>query len=295
MQNITTDQLNKENSRLNLRRMEAASGYPRLFTAMTADWNTPRPEDRVWLMYSANYFFHTAGARWALDPLTLHRRVPETPKVDMRHAFDQLEFVLLTHRHADHLDLDLLGSLRHLPIRWIIPEFLLPEVQAGVGLPANQIITPRPFQPIDICGIHILPFEGLHWEKSPAVQSEPHGMPAMGYGVRFNGKSWLFPGDTRNYRPDRLTWLGRVDGMFAHLWLGRGCALMDEPPLLDEFCRFCSYPQPKRVVLTHLEEFGRKAEDFWEERHTRRVIARLGQIAPEISVSVAHMGGSFIL
>jgi hypothetical protein len=292
MQNTTTDQFDQEQSRIYERSKEAASSYPQLFAELAAEWNSPDPGDRGWLIYSANYIFHTAGVLWALDPLTLGKRVPEMPALHIGHAFDHLEFVLLTHSHADHLDFDLLSSLRHLPIRWVIPEFLLPEVQAEAALPANQIFVPRLLQSIELCGIHILPFDGLHWESSPGDQGNPRGVPAMGYGVEFSGKRWLFPGDTRDYRPDRLPWHGQVDGMFAHLWLGRGCALIDEPPLLEEFCRFCSYPQPKRVILTHLEEFGREADDFWEERHAQKVISRLGQVAPQISVSVNRMGDS---
>ena len=231
------------------------------------------------------------GVLWALDPVTLRWRLPETPPVDIRHAFDQLQFVLLTHSHADHLDFDLLKAIRHFPIQWVIPEFLLPVVCDKVSLPIDRVIVPRPLQPFELYGIQILPFEGLHWEAPLDSGGKPHGVPAMGYVVESNGKRWLFPGDTRNFSPDRLPSLGRVDAMFAHLWLGRGCAMMDEPPLLDEFCRFCAYPQPERLILTHLEEFGRSAEDFWESRHAQMVITRLGQIAPHISASAVYTGG----
>ncbi len=225
-----------------------------------------------------------------MDPLTLRWRVPEAPAVDTRHAFDRLDFVLLTHRHADHLDFDLLRSLRHLPIRWIVPEYLLPEVMAEAALPENQITVPNLLQPFEIKGIHILPFEGRHWEASPGGDGSLHGVPAMGYRIQFNGKSWLFPGDTRNYQGAHNPSLPAVDGVFAHVWLGRRCALLDEPPLLDDFCRFCASLQPERVILTHLEEFGRKADNYWDDRHAQMVIKRLGQIAPQIPVLAVRMG-----
>lgn len=117
----------------------------------------------------------------------------------------------------------------------------------------------------------------------------------MGYLVEFNGKRWLFPGDTRDYRSGLLPSLGPVDGIFAHLWLGRGCARMGEPPLLEEFCRFCYDLQPKRVILTHLYEFGRDVEDAWEDRHARKVISRWEQIAPQIPISAIYMGECVIL
>jgi L-ascorbate metabolism protein UlaG (beta-lactamase superfamily) len=290
MQNTITDRHSQEQTRIRQRRKEASARYPQLFESMAAQWNSQGSADHAWLMYSANYYLRTAGVRWAMDPLTMRRRVPETPAVDVGRALAQLDFVLLTHRHADHLDFDLLKDLRHLPIQWVIPDFILQQVQAKAALPENQIITPYPLQPFCIKGIRILPFSGRHWEASPAGDGGAHGVPAIAYLVEFNGKRWLFPGDTRNYDLNLLPSLGPVDGLFAHLWLGRGCALMDDPPLLDAFCRFCAALQPKRAALTHLEEFGREADDYWDDRHARQVVARLGQIAPRIPVQAAYTG-----
>ncbi len=180
---------------------------------------------------------------------------------------------MLTHRHADHLDFNLIKSLRHLPIRWVIPDYILPQVQSEAGLPAEQIVTPQPLQPIEIHGVHLLPFVGLHWEAAPSENGPQHGVPEMGYLVEFNNKRWLFPGDTRDFKTELLPSFGSVDGLFAHLWLGRGCALMEEPPLLDAFCQFCVDLQPKQVVLTHLEELGREADDYWDARHAEKVMS----------------------
>lgn len=292
MQNIIIDRSPKQISRIEDRK-NAAACYPEQFASIVAEWSSPGQDDRAWLIYSANYLFRTAGVRWALDPLTLRRRVPETPPINLEHAFDQLQFVLLTHRHADHLDVDLLRSLRHLPIHWVIPEFLLPEVQSTVGLPLDQISVPHPLQSFILCGIQIFPFSGLHFDVS--ADGKTHGVPAMAYLVVFNGKRWLFPGDTRNFRSDLLPPLGPLDGLFAHIWLGRGCALQDHPPLLDDFCRFCIDLQPKRLVLTHLEEFGREAEDYWDEQHAKKIISRCKSLSPQISITPAYTGDRVIL
>ncbi|MCU0489178.1 MAG: MBL fold metallo-hydrolase [Anaerolineales bacterium] len=291
----TTNQHNHSPVRLNQRKQQAAAEYPALFDRIVVEWNQPGPEDRAWLMYSANYLFRTAGVRWALDPLTMGRRVPGIPAPDLSQALGKLDFVMLTHRHADHLDPALLKALCHLPIQWVIPEFLLPEVQAQVALPEERIIRPQPLQSFELYGLRILPFPGLHWDASPGKEGQPQGVPAMGYRVEFNRKSWLFPGDTRQYRSDRLPRLGAVNGLFAHLWLGRASALLDPPPLLDPFCRFCLDLQPDQLVLTHLEEFGRQADDTWELWHARRVISRLQELAPRLPVSTARMGESIIL
>ena len=50
-----------------------------------------------------------------------------------------LSFVLLTHQHADHLDLDLIRELKHLPIIWVIPESIL-DVDTKIKLTLPQKI-----------------------------------------------------------------------------------------------------------------------------------------------------------
>ena len=119
--------------------------------------------------------------------------------MDTSQAFEQLRFVLLTHSHTDHLDFNLLRTLQNLPLSWVIPEYLLQRVKAVISLPEDRVIVPRPMQAIDILGIHIIPFEGHHFEEFPAASGKRHGVPATAYLVEFNGKRWLFPGDTRNY------------------------------------------------------------------------------------------------
>ena len=294
------DRFTEKQAQVSLWRAEAAGRYPNLWSRIIAEWKTPGPEDRAWLMYSANYLLRTCNVRWAIDPVRLKHRLPTAPEMDVARDLSGLSFVLLTHNHADHLDLDLLRALRDLPIRWVVPEPLLPCVVDQAQLPAENIIVPRTMEPIHIQGIKILPFEGLHWEEPPQTDFEIfagplRGVPATAYLVEFGPKRWLFPGDTRTYNPSQLPSFGPVDGLFAHLWLGRSCALMDEPPLLEAFCRFWIGLQPQRLIVTHLEEFGRDAADFWDEEHFQRVLVRLREISPNTHTSSAYMGESISL
>ena len=276
------------------RQAEVIRNFPALWSQMMTEWRQPGSEDRAWLMYSANYLFRTKDIRWAMDPVRLKHRLPKAPDVDMVRDLCDLSFVLLTHRHADHLDLSLLRQLKDFPILWVVPAPLLDIVLADVEIPADRLILPEPLQRIDIQGVYITPFDGLHLERHPGAKT-PSGVPATGYLVEFNGKRWLFPGDTRTYDASRLPSFGAVDGLFAHLWLGRGCASMENPPLLDAFCRFCIELQPKRIVLTHLEEFGRDADDYWDNEHAQKVRLNLREKTPEIEVSVARLGESVLL
>src|SRR5512143_1072625 len=110
------DRFSEKQIQITQRRAELVSRYPELWSKVISEWNSSGSDDRVWLTYSANYLFRTKNIRWALDPLTLSWRLKDAPKVDAATGLAGLSFVLLTHRHADHLDLDLLSALRHLPI-----------------------------------------------------------------------------------------------------------------------------------------------------------------------------------
>ena len=96
---------------------------------------------------------------------------------------------------------------------------------------------------------------------------------------------------TRSYPvPTNYPALGAVDGLFAHLWFGRSCALHSEPPLSDAFCQFCLDLSPRRILLTHLNEYGRDANEFWDLQHARKIMPCLHAGSPRIEVS-AHPNG----
>jgi hypothetical protein len=215
------DQSAEKQALFNRRRDEMVANYPLLWDKLISRWSSPGLENRAWLMYSANYLFRTQGLRWAIDPLALNSRLPQAPAVDVARDLKDLDFVLLTHRHKDHLDFGLLRSLRHLPIWWVIPEAILPLVKREAGLPSKQILVPKPLQPIELHGFCITPFDALHWEDAPDYPDGRRGVPATGYLIEQGGKRWLFPGDTRKFDPAGLPDLGPVDVLFAHLWLGR--------------------------------------------------------------------------
>ena len=287
------DRFSEKQEQINKHRLEAIQLYPALWSNLIAEWSTPDSQDRVWLTYSANYLFRTNNVRWAIDPLTLHWRIEAAPNVDVAHDLSPLSLVLLTHGHKDHLDLDVLFALRDLPITWVVPEFLLARVTQQAGLRRENIVVPSALTPIELEVIRILPFDGLHWET--LSDGNFKGVPAMGYLIECNGKRWLFPGDTRTYTASQLPAFDPVDVAFAHLWLGRGSALMNEPPLLDAFCRFFLDLKPSRLILTHLTELGRDADDYWDASHAERVSSRFKHLEPNISVIPALLGENILL
>ena len=84
---------------------------------------------------------------------------------------------------------------------------------------------------------------------------------------------------------------GPINGVFAHVWLGRGSALQNEHPLMNEFCKFFVELLPKRIILTHLEEFGRDASDFWDNEHVQKISSCISKLDPKISISSVSFDG----
>jgi len=113
--------------------------------------------------------------------------------------------------------------------------------------------------------------------------------------VDLDGRRWLFPGDTRTYDPAGLPDHGPVDVLFAHLWLGRGAALQTHPPLLEQFCRFCLALQPQRLILTHLQEWGRQASEFWNLEPVELVVSVFKEHAPLLPIEIACTGDVILL
>ena len=275
-----------EVSRLESLKQAALSRFPSLWREILHGWNDGSGSDRLWLMYSANYLLQTAGLRWAIDPVRLAHRLPGAPEMDFAADLKDLSLIVLTHRHEDHLDLELIHTLRRLEAHWVVPEVILEQVRSA-GIPLKRIIVPCMLEPMNLGGLVLTPFEGLHFDPQPGSR---HGVPAVGYLAEFNGKRWLFPGDTRHYDAGKLPDFGEVDGLVAHLWLGRGSARIKPPPLLDEFINFCLALQPRRIVITHLNEFGRETADLWDMHHAKLVCREFIQRCLHLRVTPALMG-----
>jgi hypothetical protein len=271
------------------KREDMVSLFPSLWNKLISEWKSPGSDNRAWLMYSANYLIRTGEVRSAIDPLRLKNRLPSAPEMDISYDLKDLEIVLLTHSHKDHLDLELIHNLRKLPILWVLPIHLL-DLETETGLSRAKVIVPKPLEPFEFKGIKITPFDGLHWESDPEKPGGYRGVPATSYLVEFDGKRWLFSGDIRTYDSSLLPSFGNVDGAFVHLWLGCFSALLEETPLLDSYCCFCKGLHSQRIIITHLQEFGREIHEFWDDTHFQLDKQSLQGITPDIEVGSAVIG-----
>ena len=112
----------------------------------------------------------------------------------------------------------------------------------------------------------------------------------MGFLAEFNQKRWLFPGDTRTYEFSRLPEFGELDGVVAHLWLGKGEALKSMPSKLESFCNFFSQFNTKQLIITHLFEYGRDFNDRWGLHHYKMAKSRLLSKTPVMKIAAGLIG-----
>ncbi len=281
--------LSSENrkSQIDSFRENVIKNYEHLWEAMIAEWSCDSSASIGWLMYSANYLFRTNNIRWAVDPFLLSTRVPAPFWQQQIADLAKLDFVLLTHRHNDHFDRGLVQALKDYPIQWIVPQELLDDFLELLPQP-QKIIVAQSGERIICAGINITPFTSLHFQE--VIGDKLHGVSETGYLVESGEKKWLFPGDIRNYRAELLPKFGSVDVLFAHLWLGRKSAEEDSPQLLEQFCEFCLALHPSRIVVTHLYEVGRKANNLWDLSHFRMVKKRLQEFSPHLPIDALLMG-----
>jgi hypothetical protein len=69
--------------------------------------------------------------------------------------------------------------------------------------------------------------------------------------------------------------MGHLDGLIAHVWLGRKGAVKDPPPLLDQFCNYFKEFNSSKIVLTHLDEWGRAESDLWTNHHAEIITQKI--------------------
>jgi L-ascorbate metabolism protein UlaG (beta-lactamase superfamily) len=280
---MQTDLAAQRRAEIEEKRKTSQAEYYSVWRRLTREWRTCKGGDSLWLTYSANYLLHTAGVKWAIDPFSLLTRFGGENHLDFAKDLQGLQLVVLSHTHSDHLDLNLISALRDFPITWIVPSFMLERVTQTAELPRERILVPQIGEPIQFGKLTIIPFEGLHFWGS-------NGVPELSYLAEFSGKRWLFPGDVRSFDSQRLSKFGHIDGVFAHLCLGSRNALNDDPPWLNSFCKFYTDIKPEKIIVTHLEEIGRDAEDYWTLDHYQQARSKIQEISKKMFITYSLTG-----
>lgn len=258
---------------------------------MVSEWAADAAAPRGWIAFAGSYLFRTDGVRWLVDPPPLPRIGSEGLVEAARRDLARTDFVILTHAHSDHFCVPVLRELRGLPMKWIVPDHMAELVADRVGLGKRRMVAISHGESTEVRGLKISAFEGMHWEVRPgSTDGERTGVDATGYLIECGGQRLLFPGDTRTYDAGVLPRVGDIDWVFAHVWLGRGCARRSGFPLLEAFCEFMLKPRPKGIVLGHLWEVARGPADYWNRRHAAVVTRELRRISPQTDIVTPNLG-----
>lgn len=265
-------------------REDLLANYTKRWRSMIHGWQASRKNNAVWLMYAANYLFNTRGLMWAVDPVLLSNRVPEAPMLDVQKDLYDLDFILLTHAHIDHVDTALWLQLKTLPCHWIVPEHMETFFKGVAGVKETHYSVAVSGKKISIAGIGITPFDAPHFEHR--ATGGINYVDSTGYYIETADGTYLLPGDIRTYDPDYIRPFTDVSAVFAHVFLGRSAALDPNPPLVDAFVDFYLSNHPKKIVLTHLYELGREPRDCWLYSHAQNVANAFHIADDSISISI---------
>ncbi len=257
--------------------------------------------DDTFLMCGASfYIFSLGGIRIAVDPVFVLPSVREALRPRLAEDFDAVDYILLTHDHADHYMPEMAAILRDSRAVWLVPECMrLGTVYPGRGdfcdngIALEKIRWIHEGESLDLPGLRIDSFRGLHHYDGGA-----EGPDSLGYLLSGNGKRILLPGDVRDFRPDLLPafCLKNIDLMVAHMYLGAGNAAaypFTEP--LAKWAQFFSVPQAKTVAITHLYEWSSPPGRFWNFCHAGAAMDALYALQPEAEVMIPVIGRQYRL
>jgi len=282
----TAEEMNgmTDEARLNVLK-RYAEGYAEIWKGI--EQGLAQKEDAVFLMGPANYIFLTGGVKWAVDPaFTVPRDRSSFACINADAVMNSLDFILLTHRHADHFDPELMKRYPHL--LWIVPGHMEEEVRAH-GQFNLQIV--RPGDVIRRGEIVIHAFNSLHYDAGTTV-----GVEETGYFVEANGRRLMLPGDVREYNAEKYPRFEGITHFFAHVWLGRRNALnwpCGSYP--GEMAEFILAFEPEKIYLAHLLEATRPLCDMWTHAHAGLVMDEIIARRPGAEVSVPPVGKRILL
>lgn len=181
------------------------------------------PGVRVRYFGHACVLFETNDVSLLVDPVVSYDYPGGPPRLTYRDLPEQLDYVVLTHFHKDHLNLETLLQLRCRTARFIIPKNGSGAVQdpsfrlmlESIGF--RNIIELDRLESLPLPGgeITALPFLGEHADLD--IQSK------SAYLIRLEGRSTLCAADSANVEPALYGHLHPFTGDIDALFLGMEC------------------------------------------------------------------------
>ncbi|EFH88368.1 MBL fold metallo-hydrolase [Ktedonobacter racemifer] len=180
---------------------------------ISATEKLPTRSIALWWLGQAGFAIKSASLTMLIDPfLSEHEGRLVVPPFSATTA-PEIDFVLCTHEHLDHLDLPVLQELaqRQPQLRFVVPRPIIGQL-TETGIESERILGVQPGEEHMLGTCRLRPVPAVHAiQCPPAIYNfgfeESEGQYRyLGYVLDLNGVCLYHPGDTLVY-----------DGMAAHL------------------------------------------------------------------------------
>ena len=270
---------------------EVRDNFDRWFLSALTTLDGKENGTKFGLIHSSSYLFNTNGYRWGMDIAFRNARfLASTPKNAVELLKD-LDLMVISHNHRDHFEESTARALAETDLEWVIPDFIY-DVALERGIDPEKIHIAREGQPLTVGKLTLLPFKGRHFRPGT-----DRGVPEYGYFVTVKGSpSMVFPVDVRDLSLENWPDVQKADYCFANVWLGDGkCLETDYTPKDREFSEFMLKFSDKNIILTHLNEDGRKDKEMWRNRHAELVKNKIHELSPKTRVLIPDRGETIML
>lgn len=264
---------------------EVRENFDRWFTSALTALDGSRGM-KFGLIHSSSYLFNFNGYRVGMDIAFRNARfLADTPK-KCAELLKGLDLMVISHSHRDHFEKSTVRMLSETDIKWVIPDFMY-DLALECGIRPDKIYIAKKGEALTVGKLTLLPFEGRHFRPDTKK-----GVPEYGYYVTADGlPSLSFPVDVRDFSLDNLPDIPKADYCFANVWLGDSKGLDSSfDPIDRKFSEFMLNFSDKNIILTHLNEDGRKDKDMWRHCHAELVRARILSLSPKTNIFIPARG-----
>lgn len=261
--------------------------YDELFRSALEVFNK-REGSFVSLIGPSSYLFSTNGYRWAMDVSFMYLYNLAKAPSRIKEYLGNIDLMLITHAHEDHLEERTVRALADTEITWVIPEFVLDDM-LSYGVRRERLVVVRAGDEVRVGPLNIRVLHGRHFRE------DGDGIDAVGYVVSAdNAPTLAFPGDVRDYGLDGEEQIN-ADHCFAHVWL-TDFALVPEKyiPKISEFADFMLSMSQRSIFLTHLYA-NRGAHKRWTLKHAYEAARIIFEKSPDTVVRTPKYGEIFEL
>jgi L-ascorbate metabolism protein UlaG (beta-lactamase superfamily) len=287
-------------------RQRLGSDFAAIWQRVLAQTARPAPVARLWNVYNEGYLLRGAGERAPLLAIDLVRGQERAGhKLELLGALPPLAGLLVTHRHGDHMDPEVIRRVLDAGTPVALPG------HAWEGLRERLQLTEQPEGVRVVKAGDELALDGFTVRVHEADHRSKNVPESVAYEVGFDGLTVLQAADHRGFDAPGATWPRGADVAILSVWhLPVDDAVKDEggvPGMVgmksDEAWRvrfgwdqrpgvadLAARLAPRQLVLGHLYEMGHEPEKLWRFLDAGLIKEALFAQAPEVQMHMLAPG-----